>query len=163
MVTIDKNLVSQTNMVLSGTCLRLYYEVRHVFKFFHKISDFKLDFCFQISNFTGVSLRLVHLIIFVFLFLVHLFTFPWPKSRCSRPLPVWAHHGGVGGLWLPLPHPKTLHILAASLGGSMWVSNGLLVWSISDLGGGGGMQYNRLVFQAWRHFRSMYLGGYCRL
>ena len=37
MVTIDKNLVSQTNMVLSGTCLSFYHEVRRVFKFFHKI------------------------------------------------------------------------------------------------------------------------------
>ena len=47
MVTIDKNLVSWTNMVLSGTCLRFYYEVRCVFKFFHKISDFKLIFTFK--------------------------------------------------------------------------------------------------------------------
>ena len=45
----------------------------------------------------------------------------------------------------------------------MWVSNGLLVWSIFDLGGGGGMQYNHLVFQAQRHLRTLSLGGYCRL
>ena len=45
----------------------------------------------------------------------------------------------------------------------MWVSNGLLVWSVSDLGGGGGMQYNHLVFQARRRIHSLHLGGYCRL
>ena len=45
----------------------------------------------------------------------------------------------------------------------MWVSNGLLVWSIFDLGGGGGMQYNCLVFQAQGCICPMPLGGYCRL
>ena len=47
MVTIDKNPVSRTNMVLSGTCLRFCHEVRCVFKFFHKNSDFKLIFAFK--------------------------------------------------------------------------------------------------------------------
>ena len=32
-----------------------------------------------------------------------------------------------------------------------------------DLGGSGGVQYNRHVFQARRHIRPMPLGGYCRL
>ena len=45
----------------------------------------------------------------------------------------------------------------------MWVSNGLLVWSNFDLGGGGGKQYDHLVFQAQRHFCTLFLGGYCRL
>ena len=70
-----------------------------------------------------------------------------------------------GGLRLPLPHPEALYFSAASSGGgsSVWVSSGLLVWSISDLGGGGGMQYNHLVFQARRHFCPVSLGGYCGL
>ena len=46
------------------------------------------------------------------------------------------------------PTEKLLCIFAVTLGGTVWVTNGLLMWSISDLGGGGGMQYNRLVFQA---------------
>ena len=65
-----------------------------------------------------------------------------------RPLPFQGRHGGEGGLQLPLPHPEALYFSAASSGGGVWVSNGLLVWSISDLGGGGGKQYNHLVFQA---------------
>ena len=32
-----------------------------------------------------------------------------------------------------------------------------------DLGGGGGMQYNHLVFQARRCICAMSVGGYCRL
>ena len=45
----------------------------------------------------------------------------------------------------PSPHPKS-HIPQEIEGGGMWVSNGLLVWSIFDLGGGGGMQYNHSCF-----------------
>ena len=63
----------------------------------------------------------------------------------------------------PSPPTQKLCFSAPSSGGGMWVSNGLLVWSISDLGGGGGMQYNHLVFQARRHFHPVSLGGYCRL
>ena len=54
----------------------------------------------------------------------------------------------VMGEWGVYDYPKTGHLPSMSAGGGVWVSNGLLVWSIFDLGGGGGMQYNHLVFQA---------------
>ena len=63
----------------------------------------------------------------------------------------------------PSPPSRSSVYFFAIFGGSMWVSNGLLVWSIFGLGGGGGMQYNRLVFQARRCLRALSLGGYCRL
>ena len=47
MVTTGKSQVTWTNVVLSGTCLRFCYEVEHVFKFFHKILDFRLIFTFK--------------------------------------------------------------------------------------------------------------------
>ena len=48
----------------------------------------------------------------------------------------------------PSPPPEACYLFEEAEGGSMRVSNGLLVWSIFDLGGGGGMQYNHLFFQA---------------
>ena len=70
---------------------------------------------------------------------------------------------GSGGSMTPSPPQRSFAFSAAPSGGAVWVSNGLLMWSISDFGGGGGMQYNRLVFQAPRHICTLYLGGYCRL
>ena len=61
---------------------------------------------------------------------------------------------------MPSPPPRNFQ---AFEGGSVWVSNGLLVWSIFDLGGGGGMQYSRSCFQARRHLHPMCIGGYCSL
>ena len=48
------------------------------------------------------------------------------------------------------------------MGGGMWVSNGSFGVVYFDLGGGGGMQYNRLVFQARRRIHTLSLGVYCR-
>ena len=70
---------------------------------------------------------------------------------------------GSGGSTTPSPPQKNSVFFVVPPGGAVWVSDGLSVWSISDLGGGGGMQYNRLVFQAQRCIHSLHLDGYCRL
>ena len=45
----------------------------------------------------------------------------------------------------------------------MWVSNGLLVWSVLTLVMVAVCGLTVLVFQAQRHIYPVHLGGYCRL
>ena len=58
-------------------------------------------------------------------------------------------------------HTEVLHFLPAVEGGGMWVSNGLLVWSILTLVVA--CRITVLVFEARRHICAMSVGGYCRL
>ena len=63
----------------------------------------------------------------------------------------------------PLPHPKTGGLFKKALGGSVWVSNGLLVWSILTWVVVVACSITILFFQARRRIHPMPLGGYCRL
>ena len=65
---------------------------------------------------------------------------PGHRGNALRLVPLHHGDGGVGALQGPHSHAKILHVAeAARGGGSLWVSNCLLVWSIFDLGDGEGV------------------------
>ena len=98
-------------------------------------------------KFTGVDLRLVHLIIFVFLFSTMIHFGPVEEQQLYDWY-LFMVNMGEWAVYDSLCPTEKLCIFLCHLRGAMWLSNGCLVWSIYDLGGGGGMQYNHFVFQA---------------
>ena len=64
---------------------------------------------------------------------------------------------------IPSPPSKIGHIFQENEGGGMWVSNGLLVWSILTLVVVVACSITILVFQAQRHLCALFVGGYCSL
>ena len=62
----------------------------------------------------------------------------------------WSRQGSGGPMRPSLPQKKWLFGSGGS-GGGLWVSNGLMVWSIFDLGGGVVCLINLFVFQPRRH------------
>ena len=69
----------------------------------------------------------------------------------------------MGGVCHPHPHPKICHLPQEIEGGGVWVSNGLLVWSILTLVVVVACSITVLIIQAQRHLRTVFIGGYCNL
>ena len=68
-------------------------------------------------------------------------------GEAVQPFPPGLGEFGVGAVQCPHPHTEILYIFVAVQGGTVWVSNGLMVWSIlTVVYGDGGMQIHCFVF-----------------
>ena len=114
-------------MVFSGACLRSFNEVRRVFKFFHKISNFRLIFA---SKF---QIKLVK-VSYLFIFFSTLIFYGLVEEQQLFDRYLFAVAMGELGVYDSLsPTEKTLCLPQVPLGGAVWVSNGLIVWSVLTL------------------------------
>ena len=96
---------------------------------------------------------------FVFLFstLIH---FAHDKEQWLFELYLFACESGEWGVYDPSPPPKISHIPQEAEGGGMWVSNGLLVWSILTLVVVVACSITVLVFQAQRHLYALFFENF---